>query len=372
MSLRTLPGAGESQGRLALADLYAPIAAELAEAERIFAAELASRFPFVQQLVDHCADFRGKRLRPALVLLAGQACGGADAGAPRARGGRRDDPHGHARPRRHPRRGDDPPPRRDGQRRVGQRDGRPAGRLPLHPRLPPGRLARIDPRLPLDRPRDQPRLRGRDAAGPQPGQPRPRRGRVLRHHPGQDRRADRRRVPAGGRTTPARPRPPSRRSTTTAATWASPSRSPTTCSTSGARSGRTGKSLGTDLEKQKLTLPLICLLRLLEPAAAARDPPPARRGPGRSPPAAPARPRAHRRPRLRLAPRQAPREAGARRPRLPPRVARQGGPPHPRPVRRPALVLTSLVRRRFATPSPIPVLDRTARPRICDFRNYSN
>ena len=36
----------------------------------------------------------------------------------------------------------DPPARRHGQRRVGQRDGRPAGRLPLHPRLPPGRLAR--------------------------------------------------------------------------------------------------------------------------------------------------------------------------------------------------------------------------------------
>ena len=52
-----------------------PIAAELAEAERIFQDELGSRFPFVQQLVDHCADFQGKRLRPALVLLSGQACG---------------------------------------------------------------------------------------------------------------------------------------------------------------------------------------------------------------------------------------------------------------------------------------------------------
>jgi octaprenyl-diphosphate synthase len=59
-----------------LADAYAPIAADLAAAERIFEAELASRFPFVQQLVDHGADFRGKRLRPALVLLTGQACGG--------------------------------------------------------------------------------------------------------------------------------------------------------------------------------------------------------------------------------------------------------------------------------------------------------
>jgi octaprenyl-diphosphate synthase len=61
---------------------YAPIAAELAEAERIFRAELASRFPFVQHLVDHCTDFRGKRLRPALVLLTGQACGGTTAAHP--------------------------------------------------------------------------------------------------------------------------------------------------------------------------------------------------------------------------------------------------------------------------------------------------
>jgi octaprenyl-diphosphate synthase len=65
--------AGES--RLSLADLYAPIATQLAGAERIFQAELKSRFPFVQQLIDHCADFQGKRLRPALVLLSGRACG---------------------------------------------------------------------------------------------------------------------------------------------------------------------------------------------------------------------------------------------------------------------------------------------------------
>jgi octaprenyl-diphosphate synthase len=75
MSPRTLTGTSDSQGGLALADLYAPIAAELADAERIFQEELESRFPFVQHLVDHCADFHGKRLRPALVLLAGRACG---------------------------------------------------------------------------------------------------------------------------------------------------------------------------------------------------------------------------------------------------------------------------------------------------------
>jgi octaprenyl-diphosphate synthase len=58
-----------------LAAVYAPIADQLAESERIFEAELGSRFPFVQQLVDHCADYRGKRLRPALVLLSGRAAG---------------------------------------------------------------------------------------------------------------------------------------------------------------------------------------------------------------------------------------------------------------------------------------------------------
>src|SRR4051812_22735588 len=60
--------------RQKLAGIYAPIADELAEAERIFAAELGSRWAFVQQLVDHCSDFRGKRLRPALLILTAQAC----------------------------------------------------------------------------------------------------------------------------------------------------------------------------------------------------------------------------------------------------------------------------------------------------------
>ena len=61
---------------------YSSIERELKETERIFEKELASRFPFVQQLVDHCSDFRGKRLRPALVLLSGQACGGLNAAHP--------------------------------------------------------------------------------------------------------------------------------------------------------------------------------------------------------------------------------------------------------------------------------------------------
>src|SRR5262249_3863773 len=73
MSSRPLLDAGES--RQSCAALYAPVAEELAAAERIFHDELGSRFPFVQQLVDHSADFQGKRLRPALLLLSGRACG---------------------------------------------------------------------------------------------------------------------------------------------------------------------------------------------------------------------------------------------------------------------------------------------------------
>jgi octaprenyl-diphosphate synthase len=69
---------GES--RRSLSTLFALIAPELDAADRIFQAEIRSQFPFVQQLVDHCADLHGKRLRPALVLLSGRGFGrlGAD------------------------------------------------------------------------------------------------------------------------------------------------------------------------------------------------------------------------------------------------------------------------------------------------------
>jgi octaprenyl-diphosphate synthase len=73
MSLHSVVEVGEN--RRNLSSMYAPIAAELAEAERIFQIELGSRFPFVQRLVDHCADFQGKRLRPALLLLSAKASG---------------------------------------------------------------------------------------------------------------------------------------------------------------------------------------------------------------------------------------------------------------------------------------------------------
>lgn len=75
-AVSSLNGQTRSHALQRISDLFAPIASDLDEAERVFDLELASDSPFVQNLVDHCSLFRGKRLRPALVLLAGHACGG--------------------------------------------------------------------------------------------------------------------------------------------------------------------------------------------------------------------------------------------------------------------------------------------------------
>jgi octaprenyl-diphosphate synthase len=59
----------------ALPDLFGPIAADLEEVERILARELRSARPRVAQVVDHVRHYRGKRLRPVLLLLTARACG---------------------------------------------------------------------------------------------------------------------------------------------------------------------------------------------------------------------------------------------------------------------------------------------------------
>jgi octaprenyl-diphosphate synthase len=56
-------------------DLYSPIRADLAEVEAILARTLKSRYPRIAALVDHVKHYRGKRLRPALLLLVARACG---------------------------------------------------------------------------------------------------------------------------------------------------------------------------------------------------------------------------------------------------------------------------------------------------------
>src|SRR5688500_7395855 len=59
-----------------LAGLIDSIAPQLAAVERRFEQELAGDLPCVNALVKHVSRFRGKMLRPTLVLLAGRACGG--------------------------------------------------------------------------------------------------------------------------------------------------------------------------------------------------------------------------------------------------------------------------------------------------------
>jgi octaprenyl-diphosphate synthase len=67
------PPAGRGASKAAL--VFAPVADDIAEAERIFDRTLAPhRGPF-GPLVDHLRHYRGKRLRPALLLLAAKACG---------------------------------------------------------------------------------------------------------------------------------------------------------------------------------------------------------------------------------------------------------------------------------------------------------
>ena len=56
--------------------LYSPIACELAEVEARLKAELRSDYPFVDELVRYGCLLGGKRLRPALVLLTAKAGGG--------------------------------------------------------------------------------------------------------------------------------------------------------------------------------------------------------------------------------------------------------------------------------------------------------
>ncbi len=59
-----------------LAQLYAPIAEDLARAEELFQGSLRSRHPYVDELAQYGCLLGGKRLRPALLLLTASAVGG--------------------------------------------------------------------------------------------------------------------------------------------------------------------------------------------------------------------------------------------------------------------------------------------------------
>src|SRR2546421_1218856 len=58
-----------------LAALTECIAPQLSGVDRLFSTELESRLECVNVLIRHVSRFRGKMLRPCLVLLCGKACG---------------------------------------------------------------------------------------------------------------------------------------------------------------------------------------------------------------------------------------------------------------------------------------------------------
>jgi octaprenyl-diphosphate synthase len=55
--------------------LFHPIAGDLERVDDVLREELKSRYPFVNDLVEHVSGFQGKRLRPALLLLVARAVG---------------------------------------------------------------------------------------------------------------------------------------------------------------------------------------------------------------------------------------------------------------------------------------------------------
>jgi octaprenyl-diphosphate synthase len=70
--------AGNTGSAALLARVEALVGAELREVERLFQSEIASRHPFVREVLDHMAGYRGKRLRPILLLLSALAAGGIE------------------------------------------------------------------------------------------------------------------------------------------------------------------------------------------------------------------------------------------------------------------------------------------------------
>src|SRR3954470_9815725 len=73
--MNTTPTIPVATAAVAPLDLFSPVAADLEEVERILARSLRNRSPRVAEVVDHVRHYRGKRLRPALLLLTARACG---------------------------------------------------------------------------------------------------------------------------------------------------------------------------------------------------------------------------------------------------------------------------------------------------------
>ena len=70
----TAVGSSGGNGRV-LKDLYAPIADDLERARKLFDDTLFCDFPFINELSTYVQGYRGKMLRPPLLLLTGRAVG---------------------------------------------------------------------------------------------------------------------------------------------------------------------------------------------------------------------------------------------------------------------------------------------------------
>ncbi|MCK6440695.1 MAG: polyprenyl synthetase family protein, partial [Planctomycetes bacterium] len=62
-------------GETVIAHLYAPIRQDLERVRAQYRKELTSNDPYIANLLKYIEDYSGKMLRPALLLLAGKACG---------------------------------------------------------------------------------------------------------------------------------------------------------------------------------------------------------------------------------------------------------------------------------------------------------
>jgi octaprenyl-diphosphate synthase len=70
--------AGNTGAAALLERVNALVGGELREVEQILLAEIANRHPFVREVLAHLTSYRGKRLRPMLMLLSALACGGIE------------------------------------------------------------------------------------------------------------------------------------------------------------------------------------------------------------------------------------------------------------------------------------------------------
>lgn len=78
LSVKSKTWGKRTGGKVALSELYVPVADDLAAVESILEQELKSDTPFVDALLDHSSMLGGKRVRPLLLLLSARAVAGTD------------------------------------------------------------------------------------------------------------------------------------------------------------------------------------------------------------------------------------------------------------------------------------------------------